>query len=127
AENGKDQVAGLGDDLFAGHRIFRSAADITDAASEASAVLQSDVQHCDTQGHEPLEVVVRDQLDFGALAQNNRIFHTRGVVGQSEGDGLIQQRDGEHVLSADVGNFAIVDDGGFIGGEPKSHLLYLSD
>ena len=39
---------------------------------------------------------------------------------------LSSERDGQHVLDADVRNFSIVDDGRFVGGEADFDLLHLA-
>ncbi len=47
-------------------------------------------------------------------------------MGGNEGDGLIQQHYSNHVLEADVGDFAVVHDGCLIRGKLHRHLFYVS-
>ncbi len=43
----------------------------------------------------------------------------------AEGRGLIEEHDGKHILQTDVGNVAVIDDRGFIGGNAHGNLLDL--
>src|SRR5260370_25607067 len=125
AEDRRDEVAGFGGDFVAGHGIFRGAADIIDALLETGAIGERELHDGDAERHEALQFRVGDELHLGALAENRGIAHARVVVGRSEGDGVVQEHDGDHVLQADIGNLAVVDDGGFRGGELYGYRLDL--
>src|SRR5713226_6370237 len=125
AEDRRDQVASFGGDFVAGHGIFRGAADIVDALLETGAIGECELHDGDAERHEALQFRIGDELHFGALAENCGIAHARSVVGSGKGDGVIEEHYRDHVLQADIGNLAIVDDGGFVGGELYVDLLHL--
>ena len=60
-----------------------------------------------------------------ALAQHGRVLHARLVVRGLERGRLVEQHHGHHVLQADVGDVAIVDDRGDRRREPHGHSLDL--
>src|SRR6266851_441684 len=120
-----DQVAGFGGDFVAGHGIFRGAADIVDALLETGAVGERELDDGDAERHEVLQFRIGDELHFGALAENRGIVDARGVVGSGKSDSVVEEHNSDHVLQTDVGDFAIVDDGGLVGGQLDVHLVHL--
>ena len=52
-------------------------------------------------------------------------MHARLIMRGVEGNGLVEQHHGDHVLQADVGDIAVVHHRGDRGGEAHGHALHL--
>src|SRR4029077_893881 len=125
AQNGRDQVARLVDDVLAGHGIFSGAAHRADALAQHLSVGQHYLDHGFPARHQFFELLVVNQFHFGALVQHRRVLHARELVRRFERDGLVDEHDGHQVLEAYIGDFAVVDDGGFVGRHARDHLFHL--
>src|SRR5712672_2207684 len=62
-----------------------------------------------------IDARIREDIYFGALAEDGWIFHTRPVMHGSEGDRFIEEHDRDHMLHADIGHVAVADGIGLIG------------
>src|SRR6266849_5326478 len=60
-----------------------------------------------------LELITRNELHFGANAKDGRVFHAGLVVRSVERSSFIHEHHGDHVLEADIGHLAIIDDACF--------------
>ena len=67
-----------------------------------------DLDDGDAHRQELGELFVAHEVHFRALAQGGWVLHARLVVRGMEGDGLVEQHHGDHVLQADVGDVAVV-------------------
>ena len=112
-----DQVAGFGHDLVPAHGVLGGTAHGVHALGEAGAVRKRKLDNSDALGQELFEIRIGDELNLGALAKDRGVAHARVIVRGAKGRGLIEEHDGEHILQADVGNVAVVDDRGFVGGD----------
>ena len=125
AKHGRHQVPGLVDDLRSRHRVAGGAAHRVHAFGEPRAVGEDDLHDRHANRHEFLQRLVANELDLRALAQHGRVLHARFVVRRLERRRLVDQHDRDHVLKTDVGDVAIVHDGGHRRRQPHDEALHV--
>src|SRR6266481_5880891 len=85
SEDRGNEIARFGDNLFAAHRVFRSAADGLDALGQFGSVVEGDLDNGHALGDQFFQLFFADRLHLGAHAEDFRVLHARLIVGRFEG------------------------------------------
>src|SRR5258708_39353673 len=104
------EIARFFDDFGARHRVARRPAHGFHAFGESGSIRQFDFDNRDAHRQEPGKLFVSHEIHFRPLAQRVCVLHARLVVRGLKRDGFVEQHYRYHVLQADVGDVAVVDD-----------------
>ena len=126
SQHRRREIAGLVDHFRARHRIARRAAHRCNALRQARFRRQARSRRSRrapagawrVPHHAPGSPCARSRSAAGVL-------HTRLVMRAVEGNGLVEQHDGDHVLQADVGDIAVVHHRGDRRCKAHGHALDL--
>lgn len=125
SEDGLDQIPGFGDDLFTAHRVLGSSADRVYVLAKYGSVGEEDIDGGLAGWETLLEFFISDQTDLLAFAEDGGIFHQSSVVSGAEGEGPLDDHYRDQMLQTDVGDAAVVDNGGFPRGDSHGDVADL--
>src|SRR5438046_3580736 len=77
AEDGRDEVGGLGDNFVAGHRLYWRAADVVDPLAEVRAIRQRNVDDGHAHRQETVQLRIWNVEALSRLPKNSRAVQPR--------------------------------------------------